>query len=110
MKISKELLKGSTAILILSQLERSEMYGYELVKEIEKRSEGVFALKEGTLYPLLHAMEAEEWVESYWSQQHGRKRKYYRITEKGLKGLHEKKQEWQTFRVAVERVVGEGTI
>ncbi|MFS0727822.1 PadR family transcriptional regulator [Paenibacillus sp. 1P07SE] len=108
MKISKELLKGSTAILILSQLERSEMYGYELVKEIEKRSEGVFELKEGTLYPLLHALESEAWVESYWSETHGRKRKYYRITERGLKGLQEKKKEWQTFRVAVERVVGEG--
>lgn len=108
MKISKELLKGSTSILLLSQLARGDLYGYELVKEIEKRSEGVFALKEGTLYPLLHALEAEQWVESYWSEQQGRKRKYYRITERGLKGLQEKKQEWQTYKVAVERVVGEG--
>ncbi|GBF71979.1 hypothetical protein PA598K_00211 [Paenibacillus sp. 598K] len=108
MKISKELLKGSTSILLLSQLARGDLYGYELVKEIEKRSEGVFALKEGTLYPLLHALEAEQWVESYWSEQQGRKRKYYRITERGLKGLQEKKQEWQAYKVAVERVVGEG--
>ncbi|MDT3702183.1 MAG: helix-turn-helix transcriptional regulator, partial [Thermincola sp.] len=47
MKINKELLKGSTAILILSLLERQDMYGYEMIKEIEKRSNGVFSFKEG---------------------------------------------------------------
>ncbi|GGG12502.1 PadR family transcriptional regulator [Paenibacillus abyssi] len=108
MKVSKELLKGSTVILILSMLEQKDMYGYELTKEIEKRSEGIFALKEGTLYPILHTLETDQWVDAYWQEQDGRKRKYYRITAAGKTRLGEKKQEWNVYRNAVERVIGEG--
>ncbi|XEC97092.1 PadR family transcriptional regulator [Paenibacillus tarimensis] len=110
MKINKELLKGSTVTLLLSMLENKDMYGYELIKEIERRSEGVFALKEGTLYPILHAMEAERWVEAYWREQDGRKRKYYRITAEGKTQLQEKKREWNVFRSAVDRVIGEAYV
>lgn len=104
----KEMLKGSTGTLVLTLLERQDLYGYELIKELERRSDGVFALKEGTLYPILHAMEAERWVEAYWSQGEGRKRKYYRLTEIGRGQLTEKKAEWKLFRNAVDSVLGEG--
>ena len=60
MKISKELIKGSTSILVLSVLENEDLYGYKIIKEIEDRSEKVFELKEGTLYPILHALEQED--------------------------------------------------
>jgi PadR family transcriptional regulator, regulatory protein PadR len=106
--LPKEMLKGSTGTLVLTLLERQDLYGYELIKELERRSDGVFALKEGTLYPILHAMEAERWVESYWSQVEGRKRKYYRLTEIGRGQLTEKKAEWKLFRNAVDSVLGEG--
>jgi PadR family transcriptional regulator PadR len=109
MSINKELLKGSTVTLILTLLARKEMYGYEMTKEIEARSEGIFTLKEGTLYPILHSLESERWVEAYWSENEGRKRKYYRITEMGKQQLELKKQEWKMFRTAVDRVIGEGT-
>ncbi|RXZ76975.1 PadR family transcriptional regulator [Paenibacillaceae bacterium] len=108
MKVSKELMKGSTVVLILSLLQEKEMYGYELSKEMEKRSEGVFALKEGTLYPILHALESEEWVEARWSEHDGRRRKYYKITADGIKQLANKRKEWAVYRGAVERVLGEG--
>lgn len=109
MKINKELLKGSTVILILTLLERKEMYGYEMVKEIEKHSSGVFTFKEGTLYPILHTLEGNGMVESYWQGQEGtRKRKYYRITKLGTGYLKERKKEWETFRLAMEQVLGEG--
>ncbi|MCU6794201.1 MULTISPECIES: PadR family transcriptional regulator [Paenibacillus] len=106
--VNKELMKGSTAMLILTLLGRKEMYGYEMTKEIESRSSGLFTFKEGTLYPILHALEAEKIVESYWSEQEGRKRKYYRITDNGRKQLQTKQQEWNMFRTAVDRVIGEG--
>ncbi|WP_054954957.1 PadR family transcriptional regulator [Paenibacillus dakarensis] len=109
MAINKELLKGSTVILLLSVLSRKEMYGYELIKEIEKSSNGVFMMKEGTLYPILHTLEAEGWLEAYWSQHEGRKRKYYRITERGRDQIREKKEEWVRFRTAVDTVIGEGS-
>jgi PadR family transcriptional regulator PadR len=110
MKINKELIKGSTGTLILNLLHRQELYGYELIKELERVSDGTFTLKEGTLYPILHGMEAEQWVESYWLEAEGRKRKYYRITDKGGRHLHDKKQEWRLFRTAVDRVLGEDPI
>ncbi|MEI7025742.1 PadR family transcriptional regulator [Paenibacillus sp. y28] len=108
MKISKELLKGSTVTLILSQLQQQDMYGYELAKAIEQRSSGAFALKEGTLYPLLHTLEQNGVVEAYWQEHDGRKRKYYRLTSSGKELLQEKKQEWSLFRSAVDQVLGEG--
>ncbi|RKN66115.1 PadR family transcriptional regulator [Paenibacillus ginsengarvi] len=108
MKVSKELLKGTTGILVLTVLADKPLYGYELIKELERRSEGVFALKEGTLYPILHAMESERWVESFWTEADGRKRKYYRLLDEGKLRLQEKKSEWLVFRRAVDSVLGEG--
>ncbi|CAM4214923.1 helix-turn-helix transcriptional regulator [Paenibacillus macerans] len=108
MKVNKELLKGSTGMLILTLLDKQDLYGYQLIKELERMSEGTFALKEGTLYPILHGMETERWLESYWEEAEGRKRKYYRITDSGRRQLQEKKREWQLFRGAVDRVLGEG--
>ncbi|WP_409341858.1 PadR family transcriptional regulator [Paenibacillus sp. MBLB4367] len=109
MKISKELMKGSTVTLVLTLLERKAMYGYEMIKEMESRSSGVFQFKEGTLYPILHQLEAEGFVEAYWFQEEGsRKRKYYRITERGRQLIAEKTREWSLFRNAVDQVLGEG--
>ena len=73
MKISKELIKGSTAMLVMSVLKKNDMYGYKIIKELELQSESVFELKEGTLYPILHALEEENLLESYWEEFDGRK-------------------------------------
>lgn len=108
MKINKELMKGSKVILILSLLESKDMYGYEMTKEIERRSDSIFTLKEGTLYPILHTLEVERFVEAYWNEEAGRKRKYYRLTQEGRKQLSEKQQEWSLFSTTVNRVIGEG--
>ncbi|WP_042272217.1 PadR family transcriptional regulator [[Clostridium] dakarense] len=106
MKINKELLKGSTTILILSLLKRKHMYGYEIIKEIELRSSGVFNFKEGTLYPILHTLESNEMVESFWSEgESARKRKYYKITDKGNKQLKEKEDEWKLFTNTVNTIL-----
>ncbi|MGX4598998.1 PadR family transcriptional regulator [Faecalimicrobium sp. JNUCC 81] len=106
MKINKELLKGSTTILILSLLKRKPMYGYEIIKEIELKSSGVFNFKEGTLYPILHTLESNEMVESFWSEgESARKRKYYKITDKGNKQLREKEDEWKLFTNTVNGIL-----
>lgn len=111
MKINKELLKGSTIIIILKLLERKPMYGYEMIKEIENSSGGVFAFKEGTLYPILHSLELDEMVESHWLDAKGsRQRKYYRITDKGRLQLKEKCEEWVLFRSTVDKVLGEAIV
>ena len=59
MKINKELMKGSTSILILTLLKSEDMYGYQITQELERRSDSTFEMKEGTLYPMLHALEKE---------------------------------------------------
>ena len=104
MPVNKEMLKGSTVILVLSMLDRKPMYGYQMIKEIEKESSGVFSFKEGTLYPILHSLESENIIESYWWGKEGsRQRKYYRLTTKGKSELKEKQQEWVTFRTTVDK-------
>lgn len=105
MKFSKELLKGSTATMILSTLENEDLYGYKIVKEIDAKSGGAFALKEGTLYPLLHSLEENGFVESYWELFENRNRKYYHITKKGLKELKNKKEEWKEYSKSVNKVL-----
>jgi DNA-binding PadR family transcriptional regulator len=104
MPVNNEMLKGSTVVLVLSMLDRKPMYGYQMIKEIEKESGGVFNFKEGTLYPILHSLESGNIIESYWWGNEGsRQRKYYRITAKGKTELKEKQQEWVTFRSVVDK-------
>ena len=111
MKINKELLKGSTTVLILSILNRKDMYGYEMIKEIDLRSKGIFSFKEGTLYPILHNLENANYIESYWDDSNGgRKRKYYKITANGKKFLIEKESEWKLFSETVNSVLWEGNL
>ena len=105
MKISKELLKGSTEALVLSAISREDMYGYKIVKEIDMASGGAFVLNEGTLYPILHSFENDGLVESYWEEYENRKRKYYHITKKGLRALAVKKEEFEYFATSVKRVL-----
>lgn len=111
MKISKELLKGSTVILILSLLKEDSMYGYQMIKKIEEKSNGIFSFKEGTLYPILHSLEGDNLVEAYWCKSNeGRKRKYYKITEEGKKFSEKKEKEWETFKDAVDNFLLEGIV
>ncbi|WP_350343346.1 PadR family transcriptional regulator [Proteinivorax tanatarense] len=107
MKIDKDLMKGSTKMLILNLLSTGDMYGYQMVKELEEKSDQTFTLKEGTMYPILHALESEGMVQSYWDVgESGRKRKYYNITDKGDKLLQEKKKEWEVYSRTVNKVIG----
>ncbi len=106
MNIKKELSKGSSAMLVLSVLEKEELYGYMIIKRIAEKSENTFLFKEGTLYPILHNFEASGYVESYTVEAEGRKRKYYKITKKGLRELESAKEEWSAYSSAVEKVIG----
>ena len=106
MKVDKSLLSGSTTLLVLSLLKTGDMYGYEMIAELSRRSDKTFELKEGTLYPILHGLEQEKCVRSYEKvAPTGRVRKYYHITKKGLKRLEEKREEWRFFTEKVNGVV-----
>ncbi|MCI9648773.1 MAG: PadR family transcriptional regulator [Oscillibacter sp.] len=105
MKIDKSLMSGSTTMLILSLLAKEEMYGYQMIVELARRSNRTFELKEGTLYPILHGLEAERLVTVREKEADGRVRKYYRITKKGLKALEARKEEWSVFTEQVNAVI-----
>jgi PadR family transcriptional regulator PadR len=105
-KYRRELLKGSTDTLLLSLLRGQPMYGYQIIKELKKRSEGYFRFREGTLYPALHRLEAAGLVGGRWERlSSGKERRYYHLTEGGLKLLEEKVAEWQGFSTAVNLVM-----
>ncbi len=101
MGIDRNLMSGSTGMLLLKLLSEKDMYGYEMIESLRERSQNVFELKAGTLYPLLHSLEEKHWLESYDMEAAGKVRKYYHITKEGLRALQEKKRERETYAKAV---------
>ena len=108
MRMDKSLISGSTSMLVLRLLEEGDLYGYQMIERLRKRSNYVFELKAGTLYPLLHGMEEKGFLTSYEQEEGGKVRKYYHLTRDGKKALKEKEEEWNTYRSAVERVLQMG--
>lgn len=107
--IDKSLITGSTTTLILKLLEEQDMYGYQMIETLAKKSDDTFHLKAGTLYPILHNLEKEGMVEAYEEKAEGAKiRKYYHLTSKGRKLLIGKKQEWIEYTAAVNKVLNGG--
>ena len=108
MKGEKSLLSGSTTLLVLSLLASGDKYGYEMISVLELKSDRTFQLKEGTLYPILHALEGNGAVKSYEQEApSGRVRRYYHITEKGKRLLETKKEEWHTFSEKVNAILAD---
>ena len=109
MEIDRGLIGGSTNLLVLSLLDESDMYGYEIIKKLESKSDNTFQFKEGTLYPVLHKLENKKYVKSYMSKgDTGKERKYYKITNSGKKQLAEEKEKWERFSISVNKVIGGG--
>lgn len=105
MAVDKSLLSGSMTMLLLKLLDEKDMYGYEMIDTLRKKSNNVFELKAGTLYPLLHGLEEKGLLKSYEQDFAGKTRKYYSITKEG-KGLLEKKTvEWNEYKTAVSNVL-----
>jgi PadR family transcriptional regulator PadR len=101
-----DILKGNTLTLILSLLEEEAMYGFQIAKEIERRTEGTLRFREGLLYPALHQLEKEGLVESEWqSSSQGPRRKYYLLTRKGRKEAERLRRRWSVFASAVNQVL-----
>ncbi len=97
--LNRELVKGSTVILVLTLLNERPMYGYELVKEMGSRSGNELQMKEGTLYPSLHKLERQGYISSYWEKQEkGPDRKYYRITDEGKEVLADARRNGAYFQ------------
>lgn len=103
MDIRKEWLKGYIDLIILSLLVTEDLYGYEMAKKMKEKSQGLFHLKDGTLYPALKRVEQNQYISGYWQDSEGAaRRKYYRITELGLQELKQSQKEWKQLKNILE--------
>ena len=102
--MDKTLISGSMAMLLLKLLSEGDKYGYEMIEALRQRSQNVFELKAGTLYPLLHGLEEKGLLTSYEKKVGGKVRKYYSITTDGKKVLKASEEEWRDYSRAVLNV------
>ena len=100
-----ESLKGHLDGLILAVLADGPLHGYAVIQKLQSRSNGTFELPEGTVYPVLHRLEAAGLLSSQWSEGEGRRRRIYELTRRGRGELGERRAEWRQFAGAVEAVL-----
>lgn len=110
MQVDKEMMKGSIESIILSLLQREDLYGYEILKRIREISGNTFEVKEGTLYVVIRRLEHNKLVMPYWDdgESGGGRRRYYKITGEGRNYLTEKKREWDFFKTIMDGFYKEG--
>jgi PadR family transcriptional regulator PadR len=109
MSIREQMRKGTTTVILLNLLAELDrpMYGYEIIQELEARSEGYFRFKEGLIYPRLHELERQGLLRAEWQGQEGRRRrKFYSITEEGRRRLERELQGWRAFTRHVNQILG----
>ena len=106
-RFSQQMKKGVLEMLVLECISRGGTYGYELLTRLKEDSGGTFALKEGTLYPILYRLEDDGLIRSSWSEGIGRSapKKIYSITDQGIRENERRKAMWHTFTATVNTVL-----
>jgi len=106
MTFDSDLMRATVETVILQLLRERQMYGYEIIKVVNERTDGAFKWKEGTLYPCLHRMETAGTIISEWVDgDAGKARKYYRLTAKGQALAADKASEWRAFSGAMDALM-----
>jgi PadR family transcriptional regulator PadR len=99
--------KGSAEILILSSLEDGHLHGYDIAREIARKSDGLLTFHVASLYPLLYKLEDRNWIAGRWVEKAGqRRRRYYRLTAEGRKMLATQRGRWAAFVEALTKAAG----
>ena len=106
-KYERQMKKGVLDMLVLRLLKSETKYGYQIIQEMKEKSEEIFLLKDGTLYPILYRLEDDRLVVSKWSEAEGKQvpRKYYEITEAGQKTLDEIEAVWKRISDGVAKIM-----
>jgi PadR family transcriptional regulator PadR len=105
-----EMLKGTLDMMVLRTLATGDAHGHTIAKVIERTSEHVLEVEQGSLYPALHRLEDRGWVTSYWgASENNRKAKFYRLTIAGKKQLVRETSRWWQMARAIGLVMGEKT-
>ena len=106
--ISSDIIRGHLDAVILRLIIEKDRYGYEISKEISKRTDNTFEIKEATLYAVFQRLDKNEFIISYSGQiTHGRKRKYYKVTELGQSYFKEKVNEWKETKKVINTLLEE---
>ena len=106
--LSSDMLKGTLDMMILRTLLTGDAHGHTIAKVIERTSEDVLEVEQGSLYPALHRLEDRKWVSSYWgASENNRKAKFYRLTAEGRKQLVRETSRWRQMTRAIGLVLGE---
>jgi len=109
MELEKSLVSGSMSLLVMKLLEDADLYGYQMIAELRRRSDDTFRLRAGTLYPLLHSLEEKGFVTACErTAESGKTRRYYHLTKHGRNALREKEDAWNTYARAVGQVLKGG--
>jgi len=107
MALNKDLVAASATPLVLSILSHSESYGYAIIQQVRELSRGEMEWAEGMLYPILHRLEKKGLVRSHWGKAaNGRRRKYYRMSEKGRAELATQRRHWDHIHAILEKLEG----
>src|ERR1700733_6839028 len=104
--MNKERLKGNLDLLLLSVLAAGPAHGYAIISALRDRSEGMFDLPEGTIYPALHRLEDAGLLLSSWAETDGRRRRVYGMTDRGAAALAAEQTEWRRFAGGMHAVLG----
>lgn len=107
--MKRDATRGHLDVLLLRVLVAGPTHGYEVIAALKDRSEGLFDLPEGTVYPSLHRLEDAGLVASEWATVSRRRRRVYRLTAAGEASLAQKRQEWQRFATGMSAVLGSGS-
>lgn len=105
MATDTSLFSGSMTMLVLKLLEEKDMYGYEMIDALAQRSNNVFEMRAGTLYPLLRNLVNQKCLTSYEQEVNGKLRKYYSLTTIGKQLLKDKEKTWREYSDAVLAVL-----
>jgi transcriptional regulator len=101
-----ELLRGTLDLLILKTLALQPMHGWGIAQRIQQVSQEVFSVNQGSLYPALHRLEQQGWIDADWSDSdNNRRAKFYRLTAKGRKQLASEERNWERVAAAVARIL-----
>jgi PadR family transcriptional regulator, regulatory protein PadR len=105
MNIEKDLVAASATPLVLSILSKGDSYGYAIIKRVSELSGGELQWTDGMVYPLLHRLERNGFVEAVWGKSEtGRSRKYYRLTPAGTDHLTGQRRQWQLVDKALRGI------
>ena len=110
-KVSSDLLRGHTDTIVLGIFKKGDSYGYDIHKKIKEKSDGLYELKEATLYSSFRRLEQDGAISAYWGDEtQGARRKYYQITQAGRALFDRNKADWNFTKKIIDQLLGDDEV